>query len=82
MQAPTSPVNVPSDAFYGQQSTNEVSESAFEYLIGEILSMNYAKSEEEKNMPDTIDNEFIKSQRLDEIGFNVGYRCVSCLYIA
>ncbi len=72
-QSPFSSNLVP-DSSYGQQSTTEVSESAFEYLLGEILSMNYTKTEEENNFPDGIDNEFIKSQRLDELGFSVGYR--------
>ena len=66
--------NLVVDSSYGQQSTSEVSESAFEYLLGEILAMTYMKTDEDNNLPDGFDNEFIKSQRLDEIGFSVGYR--------
>jgi len=39
-----------------------------------MLSANYMKTEEEMKSPDAIDNEFMKSQRLDEMGYSVGYR--------
>lgn len=61
---------------YGVQSNSEVSESALEYLLGEILSINYLGSSDEKSANDGSELEFIKLQRLDDIGYNVGYRLV------
>jgi len=54
----------------------EVSESALEYLLGEILSLSYFNSADDKPIAgmDNSELEFIKLQRLDELGYNVGFR--------
>ncbi len=44
----------------------EVSESAYEYLLGEILSMNYPAKANDQNSHIV--------QRLDMLGYDVGYR--------
>jgi hypothetical protein len=44
----------------------EVSESAYEYLLGEILSLNYQTK--------ANDNNAALVQRLDSLGYEVGYR--------
>jgi hypothetical protein len=44
----------------------EVSESAFEYLIGEILNVKYPGA--------PIDNDTDLAHRLENIGHDVGYR--------
>jgi hypothetical protein len=48
------------------QIQKEVSESVFEYLIGEILHMNYPLRSHDQNAA--------VIHRLDSLGFEVGYR--------
>lgn len=48
----------------------EVSESAFEYLLGELMELKDPKADESDQGYNRI------AQRLDEMGFSVGYRCV------
>lgn len=50
------------------QARKEVSESAFEYLLGEILLNDSPQSGEE-------DNSAATEQRLELLGYSVGYRC-------
>mmetsp|Transcript_7812 Transcript_7812/g.6979 ORF Transcript_7812/g.6979 Transcript_7812/m.6979 type:complete len:175 (+) Transcript_7812:24-548(+) len=59
------------------QQVNEVSESAFEYLLGEILSSKHFKNSNDNSL--TNDNEFIILQRLDDMGYNVGYKLIEKL---
>lgn len=47
-------------------SRREVSESAFEYLLGEILNLDYPTS--------SNDQAFAVSRRLETIGYDIGYR--------
>ncbi len=82
-QSPQSPINIAATSIpvdtYGAQSTPEVSECAFEYLIGEILAMNYMGGETDEELVTGDGNneiDFIKSQRLDDLGYQVGYRLV------
>lgn len=56
---------------YGKQSTLEASESAFEYLLGEILVMKPLLHDSYNTQTDI---DFAVYQRLDEMGYNVGYR--------
>ena len=58
---------------YGHQATTEVSESAFEYLLGEILQMKPV-IHEDSSLLTPSDMDFLICQRLDEMGFNIGYR--------
>jgi hypothetical protein len=44
----------------------EVSESAYEYLLGEILSLSYPTKANDQNAAII--------QRLDQLGYEVGYR--------
>ena len=53
---------------FENQAQKEVAESAYEYLIGEILSMKYVSKA-------TDQNAYI-IQRLDSLGYDVGYRFV------
>lgn len=56
----------------------EVSESSFEYLLGELLALkpvvNTLNSDIDVNSTNQIDEEFAKSHQLDENGYNIGYR--------
>jgi hypothetical protein len=75
-----SPLNMAAMDGHGPQAIAEVSESAFEYLIGEILAMNYLQDGDESNnasVEGTSEIDFFRSQRLDELGYQVGYRFVS-----
>lgn len=60
---------------YSHQSSLEVSESAFEYLLGELLLMK-PKLYNDESLNTPADKEFALSQRLDEAGFHVGSRFV------
>ena len=51
------------------QARREVSESAFEYLLGEILLSDSPQSGEE-------DNSAAAEQRLELLGYSVGYRYI------
>lgn len=49
-----------------QYQQREISESAFEYMLGEILAMNYPVKANDQNAAII--------QRLDQLGYDVGYR--------
>ncbi len=51
-----------------QYQQKEVSESAYEYMLGEILSMSYPVKASDQNAAII--------QRLDQLGYDVGYRLV------
>ena len=53
---------------FESQSQKDVSESAYEFLLGEILSLKYSAVANDQNA-------YI-IQRLDALGYDVGYRCV------
>lgn len=50
-----------------QQQQNEISESAYEYLLGEIMSLKYPARK------GTDQNSYVM-QKLDALGYDVGYR--------
>ena len=58
---------------FESQSQKDVSESAYEFLLGEILSLKYSSVANDQNA-------YI-IQRLDALGYDVGYRCVDELII-
>lgn len=63
------------DQAYGKQSTLEVSESAFEYLLGELIRMKPRPQEDAiESLTSQSDQEFAICQRLDEAGYGIGYR--------
>jgi hypothetical protein len=47
----------------------EVSESAYEYMLGEILALNYQVK--------SNDQDASRIERLDRIGYDVGYRLIN-----
>ena len=49
-----------------QNNQREVAESSYEYLLGEILSLNYPTKANDQNASIV--------QRLDSLGYDVGYR--------
>lgn len=54
------------------QVKKEVAESSFEYLLGEILSLNYPMPSNDPTAEET--------RRLDNIGYDVGYRYEMPMY--
>lgn len=58
-----------------RQPVLEVSESAFEYLLGELLLMKSIKNDNEQ-LKNSTDVEFSVCQRLDETGYSIGYRYI------
>ena len=54
---------------FESQSEKEVSESAYEFLLGEILSLQYSTVAIDQQNAYVI-------QRLDALGYDVGYRSV------
>ena len=61
---------------FGRQSCTEVSESAFEYLLGEILNMKPVYHDLNETLLTPSDVDFIFCQQLDEMGYNIGFRFV------
>jgi hypothetical protein len=66
------------ESSFSRQSTLEVSESAFEYLLGELLLMK-PKLYNDDSLNTPTDKEFAICQRLDEAGFHVGSRYSGCM---
>jgi hypothetical protein len=54
-------------------SKREVAESAFDYLLNEVLSLSPLRNEVGEASDDRV---VVQQKRLDEMGYEVGYRCV------